>query len=154
MILGRVVGELWAARRHAGLDGRKLLIIQPHAWYEPAFPVANLVAVDGLGAGVGEDVVVCMGEPARRSLVPDLVETGPHERYGYSSAAAVPVDAAVMAIVDRVQVMPAAQVAGAFADDPTGSAQARFAAAALATPTWEPADPGPAPAANKSRTPR
>ena len=57
MILGRVVGEVWATRRHSGLDGRKLLLVQPHLWYEPAFQVAHLVAVDTLGAGVGEDVV-------------------------------------------------------------------------------------------------
>ena len=86
MILGRVVGELWAARRDAGLDGRKLLIIKPHGWYDPPFPVAHVIAVDTLGAGVGEDVVVCMGEPARKSL------GGSH----------LPIDAAVMAIVDNI----------------------------------------------------
>jgi ethanolamine utilization protein EutN len=84
MILGRVVGELWATRRHAGLDGRKLLIVRPHGWYNPPFPVAHLIAVDTLGAGVGEDVVVCLGEPARRSL----------------GSTFLPVEAAVMAIVD------------------------------------------------------
>lgn len=86
MILGRVVGELWASRRHAGLDGRKLLIVKPHGWYQPPFEVAHVIAVDTLGAGVGEDVVVCMGDPARRSL----------------GSTALPVEAAVMAIVDRI----------------------------------------------------
>jgi len=90
MILGRVVGELWATRRHAGLDGRKLLIVKPHGWYNPPFEVAHLIAVDQLGAGVGEDVVVCMGEPARRSL----------------GSSWLPVDAAVMAIVDTIEASP------------------------------------------------
>lgn len=105
MILGRVVGELWATRRHAGLAGQKLLIVKPHCWYCPPFEVAHIVAVDRLGAGVGEDVVVCLGEPARRSL-----DDGPENETeskesavpGYEGAAFYPVEAAVMAIVDNV----------------------------------------------------
>ena len=88
MILGRVVGEVWATRKHAALDGRKLLIIQPHLWYAPSHEVGHLVAVDAIGAGVGEDVVVCMGDPARRSL-------------GNTS---MPVEAAVCAIVDKLEL--------------------------------------------------
>jgi ethanolamine utilization protein EutN len=106
VILGRVVGELWATRCHAGLDGRKLLIIRPHYWYGPAFAVANLIAVDSLGAGVGEDVLVCLGEPARRSLTADVAavaKSGSTEP-GYADAAWQPVDAAVMAIVDGVEL--------------------------------------------------
>ncbi len=88
MILGRVVGEVWATRKHAALDGRKLLIIAPYLWYAPSHDVGHLVAVDPVGAGVGEDVIVCMGAPARRAL-------------GSSST---PVEAAVCAIVDRVEL--------------------------------------------------
>lgn len=108
MIIGRVVGELWASRRHAGLDGRKLLIVQPHLWYCPPFEVAHIVAVDTLGAGVGEDVIVCMGEPARRALTAQLGEAELSRLLsappGYQSAAWLPVDAAVMGIVDQVQL--------------------------------------------------
>jgi ethanolamine utilization protein EutN len=88
VILGRVVGEVWATRKHPGLEGQKLLIIQPHLWYAPAHEVAHLVAVDPVGAGVGEDVVVCIGHPARQSL-------------GGSN---LPIEAAVCAIVDRVEI--------------------------------------------------
>ncbi|MEK7393755.1 MAG: EutN/CcmL family microcompartment protein, partial [Fibrobacterota bacterium] len=35
MILGRVIGEVWATRKDRGLDGRKLLIVRPHLWYDP-----------------------------------------------------------------------------------------------------------------------
>jgi len=87
LILGRVVGEVWATRKHATLEGRKLLVVRPHLWYAPTHDVEHLVAVDPVGAGVGEDVVVCMGEPARRAL-------GSHN---------LPVEAAVCAIVDRVE---------------------------------------------------
>lgn len=106
MILGRVVGEVWAARRHPGLSGRKLLLIEPHYWYGPPFEVAHLVAVDALGAGPGDDVVVCLGEPARQSLVDAPVGRG--SAPGYASAVMLPVEAAVMAIVDRVQLDAAA----------------------------------------------
>ena len=88
MILGRVVGEVWATRKHEALEGRKLLLIQPHQWYAPSHEVGHLVAVDPVGAGVGEDVVVCMGDPARRSL----------------GGANFPVEAAVCAIVDRSEI--------------------------------------------------
>ena len=36
MILGRVIGHVWAARRDARLQRAKLLVIRPHAIYEPA----------------------------------------------------------------------------------------------------------------------
>jgi len=88
--LGRVVGEVWATRKHAALDGRKLVIVAPHLWYAPAHEVGHLVAVDPVGAGVGEDVVVCLGDPARRAL----------------GSTSMPVEAAVAAIVDRVELAP------------------------------------------------
>jgi ethanolamine utilization protein EutN len=88
MILGRVVGEVWATRKHEALEGRKLLIIEPHLWYAPAHEIGHLVAADTVGAGVGEDVVVCLGDPARRNL----------------GSTSVPVEAAVCAIVDRLEL--------------------------------------------------
>ena len=88
MILGRVVGEVWATRKHPALAGRKLLVIAPHLWYAPAHEVGHLVAVDPVGAGVGEDVVVCMGHPARTSL----------------GSTSVPIEASVCAIVDHVEL--------------------------------------------------
>ncbi len=88
MILGRVVGEVWATRKHAGLDGRKLLIVRPYFWYAPPAETANLVAVDGVGANVGQDVVVCLGDGARKT----------------SGSDNLPIEAAVMAIVDRTEI--------------------------------------------------
>jgi ethanolamine utilization protein EutN len=88
VILGRVVGEVWATRKHPGLDGKKLLLIAPYLWYAPAAEVGHLVAADPVGAGVGEDVVVCLGDPARRQL----------------GSTNLPVEATVAAIVDRVEL--------------------------------------------------
>ncbi len=86
MILGRVMGEVVATRKHAAYDGRKLVIVRPLLWYAPSHEVGHLVAVDAIDAGVGDDVLVCMGEPARRAL----------------GGRNLPVEAVVCAIVDRV----------------------------------------------------
>lgn len=88
MILGRVMGEVWATRQHAAYVGRKLLLVRPLLWYAPSHEVGHLVAVDTVDAGVGDDVLVCMGEPARQAL-------------GGSN---LPVEAAICAVVDRVEL--------------------------------------------------
>jgi ethanolamine utilization protein EutN len=102
MILGRVIGEVWATRRDARLGRAKLLVVRPHGIYEPAFgemafgemafgatPFGgrHLVATDDLHAGVGDEVIVCLGAPARASAGGDDT----------------PVDAAVLGVVDRVE---------------------------------------------------
>jgi ethanolamine utilization protein EutN len=92
MILGRVVGEVWAARKDPRLDRAKLLVIRPHGIYEPAFAGRHLVATDDVSAGVGDDVVVCLGQPARLS----------------AGGENMPVDAAVLGVVDRVDLDRAA----------------------------------------------
>lgn len=95
MILGRVVGQVWAARKDPRLTRAKLLLIRPHGLYEPAFETRHLVATDDVDAGVGDDVVVCLGKPARWSA------GGEH----------TPVDAAVLGIVERVDLDEAAVTA-------------------------------------------
>jgi ethanolamine utilization protein EutN len=90
MILGRVVGAVWATRRDPRLQRAKLLVVRPHGLYEPGSgPVSggrHLVATDEVDAGVGDEVVVCLGAPARWSA-------GGND---------TPVDAAVLGVVDRV----------------------------------------------------
>ena len=88
MILGKVVGEVWGARHHAALDGRKLVVVRPYYWYDPTHETQNLVAVDPVGAGIGEDVVVCLGDGARRSL----------------GSTNLPIEASILGIVDRVEL--------------------------------------------------
>ena len=64
MILGRVVGRLWASRQASGLAGRKLLLIRPEtATGKEASRL--VVAVDGLAAGPGDRVVVAHGSRVR-----------------------------------------------------------------------------------------
>ena len=92
MILGRVIGHVWAARRDARLQRAKLLVVRPHGIYEPAFATRHLVATDDVDAGVGDDVIVCLGAPARASLGDNNM----------------PVDAAVLGVVDRIEWRPEA----------------------------------------------
>jgi ethanolamine utilization protein EutN len=63
VLLGRVVGRLWAARQADGLSGRKLLLIRPES---VSGETARLVvAVDGLDAGPGDRVIVAHGSRVR-----------------------------------------------------------------------------------------
>jgi microcompartment protein CcmK/EutM len=64
MRLGRVVGRLWAARRAAGLDGRKLLLIRPET-AAGSQTTRLIVAVDGLDAGPGDRVIIARGSRVR-----------------------------------------------------------------------------------------
>ncbi|MDP6959832.1 MAG: EutN/CcmL family microcompartment protein [Planctomycetota bacterium] len=53
MILGKVVGNVWATRKHENFSGSKMLLVQPlNSDRKPAG--TPLAAVDTVGAGVGE----------------------------------------------------------------------------------------------------
>ena len=88
MILARVVGTVVATQKHAKFEGAKLLLVQPLALDDKPRGTA-LLAVDSLGAGVDEKVLIVMeGRAAGEAL-------------GQKGA---PVDAAVIGIVDTVDV--------------------------------------------------
>jgi ethanolamine utilization protein EutN len=88
VILGRVVGTVWATRKDHRLSHNKLLLVRPYFYYNPSHEAEQIVAVDRVDAGVGDDVVVCLGAPARGSL----------------GGVNYPVDAAVLGVVDRCQL--------------------------------------------------
>jgi microcompartment protein CcmK/EutM len=64
MLMGRVVGRLWAARKAAGLDGQKLLLIRPET-ARGTDSTRLIVAVDSLDAGPGDLVIVAHGSRVR-----------------------------------------------------------------------------------------
>lgn len=84
MIVGKVVGTVVATRKNENLVGNKFLIIQPLIKMQPCGQ--RFVAIDNVGAGVGETVLVAIGSAAR---VGCNLETSP-------------VDAAIVGIVDTV----------------------------------------------------
>jgi ethanolamine utilization protein EutN len=67
MFLGRVIGEVWATRKVADLEGKRLLVVEAlDESREPgARKVTPVVAADPLGADIGEHVVVAFGKAAR-----------------------------------------------------------------------------------------
>ena len=87
MLIGKVVGTVVASRKEKELDGLKLLVVRGVDL--EGKPTSTLVvAVDAVGAGVGEVVLYAAGSSARQTQVTK-------ER---------PVDATVMAIVDQLEV--------------------------------------------------
>lgn len=87
MILGRVVGSLVSSRKEPELDGLKFLIVQACDFAgQPSG--GSVVAVDAVGAGVGEVVLYASGSSARQT---DATQNRP-------------VDATIMAIVDSVNI--------------------------------------------------
>jgi microcompartment protein CcmK/EutM len=84
MQLGRVIGHVVATRKDPNLTGMKLLIVQPiSAEGRPAGK--SIVAVDSVGAGIGEKVFFVRGKEASFPFYP--VE--------------VPADAGIVGIVDH-----------------------------------------------------
>jgi ethanolamine utilization protein EutN len=67
MLLGRVVGRLWAARQAGSLGGQKLLLVRPET--ASGESARLIVAVDGLHAGPGDRVIVAHGTRVRELTV-------------------------------------------------------------------------------------
>ena len=87
MLLGKVVGTVVATRKETTLEGSTLLLVR--GLDLDAKPTATLVvAVDAVGAGVGEVVLYASGSSARQT----------------EKTKDRPVDATIMAIVDQLEV--------------------------------------------------
>jgi ethanolamine utilization protein EutN len=63
MVVGEVVGRLWASRQAATLGGHKLLLVRPLGARGAGARV--VVAVDALAAGPGDRVIVSRGSRVR-----------------------------------------------------------------------------------------
>jgi microcompartment protein CcmK/EutM len=87
MHLAKVVGDVVVTRKDENLTGLKLLIIQPLTPQREAAG-RTLIAVDSVGAGVGEEVFFVRGKEASFPFYP--VEA--------------PVDAGIVGIVDHWNV--------------------------------------------------
>jgi ethanolamine utilization protein EutN len=88
MQIATVVGTVVATQKHGKLEGAKLLLVQPLG-VDARPEGVPLLAIDSVGAGVGERVLVVIegraaGEALRRK--------------------AAPVDAAIIAIIDTVTI--------------------------------------------------
>ena len=75
MRLARVIGPVWGARRAAGLEGAKILRLQPFQ-FDGSHLVpgsGEVAAIDRLGAGPGELVLVAHGSRVRDLTVGETV---------------------------------------------------------------------------------
>ncbi|MET0168491.1 MAG: EutN/CcmL family microcompartment protein [Vicinamibacterales bacterium] len=87
MLLARVVGTVVSTQKHRKLEGTKLLLVQPLNLDETPRGAA-LLAIDSVGAGVREKVLIVLeGRAAGEAL----------------NRKAAPVDAAIIGIVDHVE---------------------------------------------------
>lgn len=86
MLLARVIGSVWATVKDPGLASQKLLIIRPIT-PDRRLEGEPLIAVDGVGVGVGEDVFYVKGREASYPFLP----------------AQVPADAAIVGRVDTIE---------------------------------------------------
>lgn len=86
MIIGKVVGSVVATRKNEQLIGSKFMIVETLSQTSDS---KRLVAVDPIGAGIGELVLVATGSAARAGGV------GEH----------TPVDAAIVGIIDDGTVL-------------------------------------------------
>jgi microcompartment protein CcmK/EutM len=91
MQIARVIGDLTATRKHPSHEGKKILLVQPLD-LDGSDRGVPLVALDSVNAGAGDRVLVTLD--------------------GYAAFTAVglkqsPVDAAVLAVVDHVDLVSA-----------------------------------------------
>jgi ethanolamine utilization protein EutN len=93
MFLAEVIGQIVATKKDELMVGRKLLLLRPKL-VDDQNPARfkdgsnTIVAIDTVGAGEGELVLFCQGSSARAAQ-------------GLKN---IPVDAAIVAIIDRVEV--------------------------------------------------
>lgn len=85
MIIGKVVGSLFSTRKSEKLVGNKFMIVEPVEGMDTKG--SKLVAIDIIGAGIGEYVLVAEGSAARIGC--DMTDA--------------PVDAAIVGIIDEGQ---------------------------------------------------
>jgi ethanolamine utilization protein EutN len=111
MFLGRVAGTVWSTVKWPSAQGLKLLLVRPYRVGDLAPGVAAaapgggataseptddlVVCADTLDAGPGDDVIVAFGHAARVAV---------SEKLPPGAKPSVPIDAAVVAVVDRVEI--------------------------------------------------
>ncbi|MCD8218575.1 MAG: EutN/CcmL family microcompartment protein [Clostridiales bacterium] len=84
MLIGKVTGSIVSTRKQENLIGNKFMIVEPVGIM--GAEARQVVAIDNIGAGIGEYVLVAQGSAARIGCgMPDA-----------------PVDAAIVGIIDDI----------------------------------------------------
>lgn len=85
MLLGKVIGSVWATRKDANIQGYKIMLVQPINSDEE-FLGDPIMALDTVGSGPGEIVIYITASEAVIPLDVDMA----------------PVDASIIGIVDSI----------------------------------------------------
>lgn len=85
MLLGKVIGTIWATRKYDAVKGYKLLLVQPINGNEDKLG-DPIIAVDTVGAGPGEIIYYATSSEAVMPMDVDMA----------------PVDASIVGIVDSI----------------------------------------------------
>lgn len=93
MFLARVVGDVVSTHRHKHLGGRKLLLVR-RLDLQDKEEGTEVIALDVIGVGHGETVLVVQEGGAARALFKDKK---------------IPVQAVVVGVIDEVKLDPAAR---------------------------------------------
>lgn len=82
MIIGKVIGRVISTRKHELLVGQKFLVCEVKD--KQVSGISHIVAVDSVGAGIGEMVLITRGSSARLG----------------TNQSQSPIDAAIVGILD------------------------------------------------------
>ncbi|MFD1736617.1 EutN/CcmL family microcompartment protein [Bacillus salitolerans] len=88
MIIARVIGSIVSTSKAEKLQGKKLLIVQPLDMITVQPDGKPLVAIDTVGSGKDEVVMVVSGSSARQTVITN----------------GTPVDAAIVGIIDQIEI--------------------------------------------------
>ena len=90
--VGTVIGNVWATRKENHLTGLKFLFVQPEL--PNGSPIQTpFIAVDRIGAGVGDKVMVTLGSAATNM----------------AAETRLPIDALIIGIIDSIDVTGGAE---------------------------------------------
>lgn len=87
MLLGKIIGSVWATRKYESINGYKIMIVQPvnSAYEKLGDPI---IALDTVGAGPGEIIFYIT---ASEAVIPLDVKMAP-------------VDSSIVGIVDTINI--------------------------------------------------
>lgn len=95
MEIGQVIGTVVSTRKHDRLVGSKIQVVQPLDPQDLTPKGETYVAVDAVGAGVGEQVLIARGSAARKAIDNE----------------SAPVDATIVGIIDEIDISALAAAA-------------------------------------------
>ena len=87
MLIGKIIGNIWATKKDESLEGFKFFVVKQLGISEERSK--PIVAVDGgVGAGIGDDVLITKGSSAR------MIYKGNE----------VPIDAVIVGVIDSLEI--------------------------------------------------